>query len=133
MFSIPFSVERLRLQFDELGLFVSGVEFPGGGTGFERSVRNWPWPEHGQLRGAEASQAQRAHGRVGKSVSEPRKADPGEMHIDFSMAKALKPSLIVCPSLPCIMAQDSPVRKGQPPDLAANTVFINRIPSIFFS
>lgn len=89
--------------------------------------------EHGQLRGAEASQAQRAHRRVGSSVSETRKPEPGEMHVDLSMAEALKPSLFVFPSLPCITAQNSCARKGQPPDLAANRVSINRTPSIFFS
>lgn len=86
-----------------------------------------------ELRGAEASQAHRAHRRVGSSVSETRKGDPGAMHVDLSMADALKPSLAVFPSLPRVMAQDNPARKGQPPDLAANTVSINRTPSIFFS
>ena len=40
------------------------------------------------------------------------------MHVDLLMAEALKPSLVVFPSLPCITAQDNPARKGQPPDLS---------------
>lgn len=75
------------------------------GSWREKNSGNLPWPECGRVEAAEASQPQQAHKGVGSNVRETRKADPGETCVDLQMAEACKSSLVVFPSLSCIMVK----------------------------